>query len=55
MSGDDCPAMAAILFVGPADEFSSFFVFLFVGQVSIALRYRYDAIVGNRKSDYFGE
>jgi hypothetical protein len=29
--------------------------FLFVGHVLIALRYRYDAVVGNRKSDYFGE
>jgi hypothetical protein len=32
-----------------------FFVCLFVGHVLIALRYRYDAVVGNRKSDYFGE
>jgi hypothetical protein len=31
------------------------FVCLFVGHVLIALRYRYDAVVGNRKSDYFGE
>jgi hypothetical protein len=31
------------------------FFFLFVGHVLIALRYRYDAVVGNRKSDYFGE
>jgi hypothetical protein len=30
-------------------------VFLFVGHVLIALRYRYDALVGNRKSNYFGE
>jgi hypothetical protein len=34
---------------------ASVFVFLFVGHVLIALRYRYDAVVGNRKSDYFGE
>jgi hypothetical protein len=38
--------------------FFCLFVFcfvLFVGHVLIALRYRYDAVVGNRKSDYFGE
>jgi hypothetical protein len=35
---------------------ASVFVFrLFVGHVLIALRYRYDAVVGNRKGDYFGE
>jgi hypothetical protein len=34
---------------------SVFVCFLFVGHVLIALRYRYDAVVGNRKSDYFGE
>jgi hypothetical protein len=28
---------------------------VFFFQVLIALRYRYDAVVGNRKSDYFGE
>jgi hypothetical protein len=34
---------------------ASVLVCLFVGHVLIALRYRHDAVVGNRKSDYFGE
>jgi hypothetical protein len=40
---------------GGASVCVCFFVCLFVGHVLIALRYRYDAVVGNRKSDYFGE
>jgi hypothetical protein len=31
------------------------FFCLFIGHVLTALRYRYDAVVGNRKSDCFGE
>jgi hypothetical protein len=46
-----CLAMAAIYFVGPPPKNFC----LFVGHVLIALRYQYDAVVGNRKSDYFGE
>jgi hypothetical protein len=41
---------------GGASVFVCLFAFcLFVGHVLIVLRYRYDAVVGNRKSDYFGE
>jgi carbon starvation protein CstA len=35
MSGHDCLAMAAIPFVGPADEFSSFFLFVFDRNASL--------------------
>jgi hypothetical protein len=40
---------------GGASVFVFLFVCLFVGHVLIALQYRYDAVVGNRKGDYFGE
>jgi hypothetical protein len=41
---------------GGASVFVCLYVCLFVcGHVLIALRCRFDAVVGNRRSDYFGE